>query len=88
MSITNRETENQLMSLLGVANTFLLFVCRFRRRPTRPARQGCAWQERVAGHERVPTAALVTVPHKGHQPIYSGAAATAARHGGKSQHDG
>lgn len=62
---------------------FRLWEC-----PTRPASQGPACEELVSGHECVPSAALITVPDKGHKPIHSYAAATAANHGGKSQHDG
>ena len=64
-------------------SVFRLWGC-----PTWPASQGPASEERFSGHECVPSAALITVPHKGHKPIHCYAAATAARHGGKSRHDG
>lgn len=56
---------------------------------SKPARQSFASEERVFGHERVPAATLLTVPDKGHKPIYCHAAAAATTgHGGKSHHDG
>lgn len=68
--------------------SFFFLALRLWRRATRAARQGSPCQERLAGNERAPTAANVTVSNQSHQPVCLDAAAAAARHGGKSQHDG